>query len=309
MSRRVKRPLAKRASGDRPKGARPYRGSAGRAAAGSSPRRQAACAFCVVGAARGEAGAFHRRAREGRRRAAAAADKSPDRHRDGGRSQHARRSLSRGAVSRPVVLPYPAHRPQRRVARERQARRQQGSPGRRAKRPHSAAKTRRAEGRGKFFGSREENARRAEGHDPVRGRRRDGAEQAGGSCRAGRLRHHAACRPDAGDHARRQGAAPAAGAPARPRDLGMPAGRQDPLCRDGVDRLVPPSLRAKNLLGAGRRRAEAEAGPHLDLSCQGRERGRFDHARGRAWRRGRQPCRDLLCGGGNLRDQACMGVA
>jgi len=42
-----------------------------------------------------------------------------------------------------------------------------------------------------------------------------GAEQAGGACGAGRLRHHAACRPDAGGDARRQGAKAAAGAPAR----------------------------------------------------------------------------------------------
>ena len=35
----------------------------------------------------------------------------------------------------------------------------------------------------------------------------------------------------------------------------------------------------KSLLGAGGGRAEAEAGPHLDLPRQGRERGRHHHAR------------------------------
>ena len=38
-----------------------------------------------------------------------------------------------------------------------------------------------------------------------------------------------------------------------------------------LDRIVPASFGAQDLLGAGRRGAEAEAGPHLDLSRQGRE--------------------------------------
>ena len=63
--------------------------------------------------------------------------------------------------------------------------------------------------------------------------------------------------------------------------------RQNALCRDRADRLVPSSFRAQNLLGAGGGRAEAEAGPHLDLSRQGRERGRHHHARRQAWRRRR----------------------
>ena len=100
-----------------------------------------------------------------------------------------------------------------------------------------------------------------------------------GPCRAGRLRHHAKRRRHAGGDARRQGAEAAAGAPDRQGDLGLPAGGQDALCRHASDRRVPPSLGAQDLLGAGRRRAEAEAGPHLDLSGQGRERGRHHHAR------------------------------
>ena len=38
---------------------------------------------------------------------------------------------------------------------------------------------------------------------------------------------------------------------------------------------VPLALGAQNLLGAGGRRAQAAAGPHLDLSCQGGARGRI----------------------------------
>ena len=45
MSRRVKKPLAKRTAGDRPKGARPYRGSQAERPQGASPRRQAAAAL------------------------------------------------------------------------------------------------------------------------------------------------------------------------------------------------------------------------------------------------------------------------
>ena len=74
-----------------------------------------------------------------------------------------------------------------------------------------------------------------------------------------------------------------------------------------LDRLVPPSLRAKNLLGAGGGRAEAEAGPHLDLSRQGRERGRHHHADRQAWRRGREPRGDLLRGRGDIGDTSSPG--
>ena len=183
MSRRVKRPL--RPAGDRPKGARPYRGSQAERPRASSGR-QAAGALCGLGAACAEAAPFVPEPREGRRRAAAAADQGPDRGRDRGREQHARRPLSRGAFSRPVVLPHPAHRPQRRVARQRQARRQQGPDRGGAEHPHSAAEARYAEGRGATLGSRDQDAAGAQGHDPVRGRRRHGAEQAGGAwrCRA-----------------------------------------------------------------------------------------------------------------------------
>ena len=126
---------------------------------------------------------------------------------------------------------------------------------------------------GKLSDAEAKTLAESEGDDALRGRRRAGAEQAGRACGAGRLRHHAACRPDAGSDARRQGAEAAAGAPARQGDVGLPAGGQDALCRNRIDRIVPPSLGAQDLLGAGRRRAQAEAGPHLDLSCEGGERG------------------------------------
>ena len=51
------------------------------------------------------------------------------------------------------------------------------------------------------------------------------------------------------------------------------ADRQNAVRGVGADRLVPPSRGAQDLLGAGGRCAETEAGPHLDLSRQGRERG------------------------------------
>ena len=132
--------------GRSPEGRASLSGLASRAA-GASSGRQAAGALFGLGAPRAKAGAFRSRAGEDRRRAAAAADQGPDRGRDRGREQHARRPLSRGAFSRPVVLPHPAHRPQRRVARQRQARRQQGPDRGGAEHSHSAAQARYAEGR------------------------------------------------------------------------------------------------------------------------------------------------------------------
>ena len=88
---------------------------------------------------------------------------------------------------------------------------------------------------------------------------------------------------------------------------GCLADRQDPLCRLASDRRVPFAVGAKNLLGAGAGPAEAEAGPHLDLPCQGGERGRHHHAHRPAWRRGRKPRGNLLCGGRDRRQQARPG--
>ena len=65
-------------------------------------------------------------------------------------------------------------------------------------------------------------------------------------------------------------------------DVGLPAGRQDALCRLASDRRVPLAVGAQNLLGAGARAAEAEAGPHLDLPRQRGERGRHHHAHRRS---------------------------
>ena len=57
----------------------------------------------------------------------------------------------------------------------------------------------------------------------------------------------------------------------------------------------------------GGRRSQGAAGPCLDFSRQGRARGRIVHAHRTPRREGREPCRDLLRGGGNLR--AAFGLA
>ena len=76
---------------------------------------------------------------------------------------------------------------------------------------------------GELSEAAQQDAAGAQGHDPLRGRRRHGAEQARGAGGAGRLRHHAQRRRHAGSDARRQGPEAAAGAPARPGNLGLPA--------------------------------------------------------------------------------------
>ena len=54
------------------------------------------------------------------------------------------------------------------------------------------------------------------------------------ACGAGRLGHHAQCRRHAGGDARRQGSEAAAGAPDRPRNLGLPVGGKNPLRRHAL---------------------------------------------------------------------------
>ena len=76
MSRRVKKPL--KPKGDRPKGARPYRGSAAERPL-ASPGRQAGRAICGVGAACAKTAAVHSGACKSRSRTAAAADQGADR--------------------------------------------------------------------------------------------------------------------------------------------------------------------------------------------------------------------------------------
>ena len=108
---------------------------------------------------------------------------------------------------------------------------------------------------------------------------------------------------------RRRRAASAARAPARQGHGRLSAGRQDALRRGGARQNLPLALGAQDLLGAGRRRAEAEAGPHLDLSGQGRTRGRFADAGRRTWRGGRKPRPHLLCCGRDGGPEACLAVA
>jgi hypothetical protein len=79
---------------------------------------------------------------------------------------------------------------------------------------------------------------------------------------------------------------PAAAAGASPRQghRRLPAGGQDAVCRDSARQGVPLTRGAQDLLGAGCRRAQAAAGPHLDLSRQGGARGRIGDAHRQAWR-------------------------
>ncbi len=147
--------------------------------------------------------------------------------------------------------------------------------------------------------------------DDLGGRRRSRPEQARRPCRAGRLGHDAPRRPDAGGDARCQGGQ-------KPR-LVHRIDRETSGClliaktrfaASHPDWRVPLAVGAQGLLGAGAGPAEAEAGSHLDFPCEGGgERGRHHHAHRPAWRRGRQPRRDVLCGGRDRRQQADLGVA
>ena len=128
MSRRVKKPLKPR--GDRPKGARPYRGSQAERSQAHPPRRQAGCAVRCLGAPRGQTTAFECPTPPNRseppplrqvQTVVVTADDPVDR-------------FLAARFPGPVALPHPAHRPQRRIAGERQARRQQGPAGGGAKR-------------------------------------------------------------------------------------------------------------------------------------------------------------------------------
>ena len=98
-------------------------------------------------------------------------------------------------------------------------------------------------------------------------------EQADGARGAGRLGHLSASRRHAGLDDRQGRPAAAPRAPARQGYLRLPAGRQDPVCRDCACENIPHPLGAQDLLGPGRGRAAAEAGPGFDLPRQGRPRG------------------------------------
>ena len=129
----------------------------------------------------------------------------------------------------------------------------------------------------------------------LRGQGRPHHQQAHGARGAGRIGHQAA----RGRHPRgargRRGAEAASRAPARQGHGRLPRHRQDALCRLDHGEILPLAHHAQDLLGARRRRAARAAGQGLDLSGQGRRRGRFPHARRPARRRGCEPRADLLC--------------
>ena len=177
-----------------------------------------------------------------------------------------RRPFPRGAVSRAVVLPYPAHHPQRRVARERQARAAQAAARGRAGGAYSAAAPGPAQAALARKRGRCQDPRFPQVDHAPRRRRRAGAQQAHGARGAGRLGHHAPSRRHARGAARRAGPAPAAGAPPRQGHRRLPAGGEDAVCGHGARQDLPHPFGAKDLLGAGRRRAQAAPGPDLDLS-------------------------------------------
>ena len=117
------RPAVSRASCERSRGERHMLPACGRQARVAAARD--ACPIDAAGRAASRRSGHARRSQRSRRRhAAPLSDRRADRHRDRRRSRHAGRSLFRGAVSRAVVQPHPAHHPQRRGAGERQARRQ-----------------------------------------------------------------------------------------------------------------------------------------------------------------------------------------
>jgi ribosomal 50S subunit-recycling heat shock protein len=77
-----------------------------------------------------------------------------------------------------------------------------------------------------------------------------------------------------GLHDRQGRPAAAPRAPARQGHLGLPPGRQDPLCRDCACQRPSAPARPARSTGRWSRRAAAEAGPGFDLPRQGRPRGR-----------------------------------
>ena len=163
MSRRVKKPL--RPAGDRPKGARPYRGSAAERPQSYRPGGKPPARFPASPP-----------------RAAKPFVPEPEKvvpeppplptkvqtvvvtaDENNMRVDRFLEARFPGAF----VLPHPAHRPQGRAARQRQARRQQGPAGGRPERSHSAAQARYAEGRGPALGSCDQDAASHQGHDPL----------------------------------------------------------------------------------------------------------------------------------------------
>ena len=180
----------------------------------------------------------------------------------------------------PVLQPYPAHHPQRRGAGERQARRAQGPARGGPGDPHPAAQARCAEAARRRRA--EDEKTRAflksitlyEDDDVMVLNKPMGLAVQGGSGTDAPHRRHArgVARPRDGQ---------------RPRlvhrldkdTAGCLLVAKTRFAAAALAKNLPLALGAQDLLGAGRRRAEAEAGPHLDLPRQGGARGGQRHAR------------------------------
>ena len=142
----------------------------------------------------------------------------------------------------------------------------------------------------------------------LRRRRRAGAQQADGARGAGRLRHDAPYRRHAGRACAMPTASGRAWCTGSTRTPPAACWSPRPALPRRPRQDFSLALGAQDLLGAGRRRAEAAAGPHLDLSRQrGASRRNRYHAHRQHGEKGAEPRRDLLCGGGNRRRRSWPG--
>ena len=238
------------------------------------------------------------------------ADQRAERRGDRRRIRHAGRSFSGGAVSGLELLPHPARHPQRRGAGERQAHPAEEPAGGGADGAHSAAAARCSRSRGRRRSEADDKTRAFlksitlhEDADVLVLNKPMGLAVQGGSGTTRHLDGMLEVLRDA--HGQ------------RPRlvhrldkdTAGCLLVAKTRFAAYGAGQDLPLALGAENLLGAGRRRAQGAAGPHLDLSRQGGARGRVVHAHRPPRREGREPRRDLLRGGGNGRAVAGLALA
>ena len=250
------------------------------------------------------------RARRRRRcRARAAVDRRADRQGERRRSRHARRPLPRGALSRAFVLPHPARHPQRRAARERQARAAQGPARGRAGGAHPAAAGWISPSRARLEHEADAKTRDFlksitlhEDADVLVLNKPMGLAVQGGS---GTTRHLDGMLEVLRDA---PGPAPATGAPARQGHRRLPAGGQDRALRPrrSPRRSAPRSARKIYwALVAGV--PKPRQGRISTYPGQGRARGRFVHAHRAPRRGGREPRGHLLRRGRDRRARSWPG--